>query len=162
MKRTLLMTGVLLLSSLVISQETIEPGLPNADPNSMNGQNGQGPCPMCMMKAQQIFQSQLVPLADGGVLLMAGGKLYKYDQNLNLVAQTELQIDYTQIQTQMRELMSSCPLCQRKAQSQWPPDAVNGSLNGQTNGQTNGTKEQPGKKQTETKTQAETKTPSMQ
>jgi len=36
---------------------------------------------------------QMVATSDGGVIVMAGDKLFKYDKNLNLVKETEINIE---------------------------------------------------------------------
>lgn len=145
MKRIVLMIAALLVMASAFSQEAgPSPVLPQTDPNAVDIQPGARSCPLCMAKVQQIFQSQLVPLADGGVLLLTAGKMYKYDQNLNLVAETEVQIDYNQIRTQLQDMMSNCPICRQGLQTE-------GLTNGQTNGQTNGVKQKSEKPEVKTK-----------
>jgi hypothetical protein len=158
MKRQLLIAAAVLIagSGVLVAQDTYPP---EADPNEMNGQI-QMSCPMCMMMAGHLFKSELVATADGGALLMIGGALYKYDANLTLVAQTQLQIDLQQIQTQLQDMMSNCPMCQQKMQmmKQWrgrggrsdqygmpEGNGTTGNGNGQTNGTgTNGMTESNG------------------
>lgn len=117
MKWQLLIAAALLIagSGLLFAQETTIP--PESDPNEVNGPTGT-PCPMCMMMAGHLFKSELIATTDGGVLLMIGGTLYKYDANLALVAETQLQLDPQQIQTQLQQLISNCPACQQKMQMQ--------------------------------------------
>lgn len=145
MKRVLLVAvGLLVTVSAFAQQPAVSPVLPQVDPNEMDQVPGK-PCPMCMMKGQHMFQPQLVALSDGSALLMFGGKLYKYDQDLNLVAQTDLQIDYDQLQMQLQEMMSRCPLCKQKA-SQY------GQNNGQIGAPTNGVKPKSEKSEVKPKT----------
>jgi len=112
MKRHVLIASVLLvtLAVPVLAQDTTI--LPEADPNVIEGPVAK-PCPMCMMMAGHLFKSELIATADGGALLMIAGTLYKYDAELNLVAETQLQLDPQRMQTQLQEMMSSCPACQQ-------------------------------------------------
>lgn len=115
MKQHVLIAAALLiaLSSPIAAQDTTIP--PESDPNVIEGPTGT-PCPMCMMMAGHLFKSELIATADGGALLMIGGTLYKYDANLSLVAETQLQLDTQRIQTQLQEMMSNCPVCQQNMQ----------------------------------------------
>jgi hypothetical protein len=47
---------------------------------------------MCMM-----MQKQMIAASDGGVIVLAGNKLYKYDKNLNLVKEAEIKKDFKDI-----------------------------------------------------------------
>jgi len=46
---------------------------------------------MCQM--HQTSQASIVSSSDGGVIVLSGNKLYKYDKNLNLVKEVELKLD---------------------------------------------------------------------
>lgn len=56
---------------------------------------------MGMMK-MGIQKPQMVASNDGGVILLSGSKLYKYDKNLNLVKEVELKSE---------EVKGMCPMC---------------------------------------------------
>ena len=46
---------------------------------------------------------QMVASNDGGVIVLAGNKLYKYDKNLTLVKEAEIKVD-------MEDMKGNCPM----------------------------------------------------
>ncbi len=55
----------------------------------------------------------MVPTEDGGVVVMIGNKLYKYDKNLKLKKQAEIPVDYKNLKNmmmQMRQMGMEMPL----------------------------------------------------
>ena len=46
-----------------------------------------------MMKGMGMHQQSLVATSDGGVVVLSGGKLMKYDSSLNLVKEVEMKMD---------------------------------------------------------------------
>ena len=58
---------------------------------------------MCMM-----MQKQMVAASDGGVIVLAGNKLYKYDKNLNLVKEAEIKIDVEGMKKMMGQMKEKC------------------------------------------------------
>ncbi|MCF7908080.1 MAG: hypothetical protein K9L86_04330 [Candidatus Omnitrophica bacterium] len=59
---------------------------------------------------QMMVKKQLVATEDGGVVLLLGNKLVKYDKKLNLVKEVELSIDSEGMRQMMKEMMKSCPM----------------------------------------------------
>ena len=59
----------------------------------MGREGGMPPPPM---------MGNLVATNDGGVVVMMGNRLYKYDKNLNLVKETEIKVDMKRMQGMMR------------------------------------------------------------
>lgn len=59
---------------------------------------------------QMMAKKQLVATEDGGVVLLLGNKLVKYDKKLNLVKEVELNIDTEGIRKMMKEMMKNCPM----------------------------------------------------
>lgn len=53
----------------------------------------------------------MVATQDGGVIVMTGNKLYKYDKDLNLVKETEVKMDMEGMQKMMTEMKEKCPMC---------------------------------------------------
>jgi hypothetical protein len=68
-------------------------------------------CPMHKMMAP-MPEPQIVATRDGGVVVMLAGRLYKYDRNLDLKAETELKIGLGQAQGMMMHMMGKCPMMQ--------------------------------------------------
>ncbi len=60
---------------------------------------GEDKMPMCGMMGKT-----MVPSDDGGVIVMIGNKLYKYDKNLELKKETELTIDYENMKKMMMKM----------------------------------------------------------
>lgn len=61
-----------------------------------------GMCPMhCMMMKKTMIATQ-----DGGVAVMAGNSLSKYDKDLNLIKEVELKMDTEG----MKKMMDECPM----------------------------------------------------
>ena len=55
-------------------------------------------------------KATMVASNDGGVIVMMGNKLYKYDKNLNLVKEADIKTDKSGQDGKM------CPMCQEKTQ----------------------------------------------
>jgi len=68
-------------------------------------------CPMCKM---MMGGKELLATQDGGVVLMMGNKLIKYDAQLNLVKETEVKMDMEAMSKTMEEMRNNCPMCSKK------------------------------------------------
>jgi hypothetical protein len=75
-------------------------------------------CDTHRMVAEAMARQNLVPTSDGGVIVMAGGKLAKYDANLNLVKETDIKVDYNALEQKMDAMMEECPGCKQMSQPQ--------------------------------------------
>ncbi len=74
-------------------------------------QNNRSMMPMMRgMMARDMMQEALVATSDGGVVLMAGGKLIKYDSALNVVKEVEVNVDYKAMQQRMEKMMEDMPM----------------------------------------------------
>jgi len=71
-------------------------------------------CPMCHMNKMMMGGKELLATQDGGVVLMMGNKLIKYDAQLNLVKETELKIDMEAMHKAMEEMKKNCPMCSKE------------------------------------------------
>lgn len=67
-------------------------------------------CPMGGMMMHGMFERAMVPTSDGGVVVMAGNQLYKYDKNLALKNEASIKIDTAKVREAMREAMRACPM----------------------------------------------------
>lgn len=56
-----------------------------------------------------MMNKSMVATSDGGVIVMAGNKLLKYDKDLNLQKEVELKIDPAAMKAMMTEMMDECP-----------------------------------------------------
>jgi hypothetical protein len=68
---------------------------------------------MCPMMGMMMNKS-MVPVKDGFVV-MAGSKLMKYDNNLNLVKEVEIKMDMKEMQKKMKEMMENCPMMKKES-----------------------------------------------
>lgn len=59
--------------------------------------------PMHGMMMKKMMERQMVATKDGGVVVMVGNKLLKYDKNLKLVKEAELKIDYEAMKKKFKE-----------------------------------------------------------
>ena len=68
---------------------------------SMMGMHGM------MMK---MMEKTMVPTSDGGVIVLAGNQLTKYDKDLNVVKEVELKMDMEAMKKNMDDMMKMCPM----------------------------------------------------
>lgn len=81
-------------------------------PKPMMGKGMPGACPMMCpmhtMMAKCMMHKEMVATEEGGVIVMMGNKLMKYDKDLNMVKEVEMQIDMEAIQKKMQEMQKEC------------------------------------------------------
>lgn len=106
----------------------------------MHGHGG-GPCIGCLVACAAMVMPQVTATSDGGVVVAVGGKLVKYDASLRKVAETNINIDWTQVQQRIEQMIQNCPTHRRmmmppQGQSQGPPPRrFQGQPQGQYQGQ---------------------------
>ena len=61
-------------------------------------------CPACAMAMCGMMGKAMLPTDDCVVIVMIANKLYKYDKNLELINETELSVDFQNMQKMMREM----------------------------------------------------------
>lgn len=77
-------------------------------------------CPM--MKS--MMKRDIIATSDGGIIVVLGNKLTKYDKDLNVVKEVELKIDTEGMQKMMEEMKSMCPMMQEMRGDKMPgPEA---------------------------------------
>lgn len=60
-----------------------------------------------MMKA---MEKSVVATSDGGIVVVMGNKLTKYDKDLNVVKEVELKMDMEAMKKNMDDMMKMCPM----------------------------------------------------
>jgi hypothetical protein len=60
-------------------------------------------CPVRQQMAQYELQNQMVTNADGGIIILAGSRLLKYDRDLNLLRRVDLDVDINERIRNIRE-----------------------------------------------------------
>jgi hypothetical protein len=125
MKRTMFLSLIVVVSiafmSLAIAQdrtttmkETEKTGMMNKQGMMGQGEHmmGQGeswgPHEMCGMMMGSMMEHCMVPTGDGGVIVMMGDKLMKYDRDLNLVKEMQVAIDMDHMSDMMSRMMAMC------------------------------------------------------
>ena len=64
---------------------------------------------MCPMMNSMMGRS-VVATNDGGVVVVTGNKLIKYDKDLNVVKEVELKMDMEAMKKNMDDMMKMCPM----------------------------------------------------
>jgi hypothetical protein len=82
------------------------------DDNSMSPGGMHDMMAQCM--AQSMAHEAMVATSDGGVVVLAAGKLIKYDSSLGLVKEVDLKVDYESMQAKMQKMMQNMPMMQRR------------------------------------------------
>lgn len=64
----------------------------------------------CMhgMMMKKMMTKEMVATGDGGVIVLVGNKLMKYDKDLNLIKEVEIKVDMEAMMKKCREMMKKC------------------------------------------------------
>ena len=85
-----------------------EQGMMGHQKKSDQGMMGRGHMKKGMMNRDQMgkgmMSKSMVATQDGGVVVMIGNRLYKFDQNLHLKKETEITIDYEGMKGMMMKM----------------------------------------------------------
>ena len=110
MKKSLIAVAVVIIvgtSGLAIAQMKdgmkggMKGGMMGDSKGSMMGMHGM------MMK---MMDRNVVATSDGGIVIVTGNKLTKYDKSLNVVKEVELKMDMEGMQKMMDGMKSMCPM----------------------------------------------------
>ncbi len=71
---------------------------------------GQGMMGMHQMMMKKMMERSVVATSDGGIVIVAGDKITKYDKNLKLVNEVETKIDMQAMGEKMKGMMDACPM----------------------------------------------------
>ena len=72
-----------------------------------------GMCPMM----QSMMQKQVVATSDGGIIVVAGNKITKYDKDLNVVKEVESKMGMEGMQKMMDNMKNMCPMMEKMKSS---------------------------------------------
>jgi hypothetical protein len=64
-------------------------------------------CPMHMMMAEHMMKTEVMKTSDDGLIILAHGKIYKYDKDLNLVKEVECKAA-ADMKVKMEEMHKEC------------------------------------------------------
>ncbi|MCX6340517.1 MAG: hypothetical protein NTX71_11470 [Candidatus Aureabacteria bacterium] len=73
-------------------------------------------CPMHAEMAEKMMKRSIVATADGGVVVMTGNKLIKYDKDLNVQKEAEIKMDMEGMQKMMMEMQAACPMYKKMSE----------------------------------------------
>jgi hypothetical protein len=85
---------------------------------AMSHEGMMGMCPMHSMMCERMMETEIVATQDSGVVVMAAGKLYKYDKDLNLVKEIELKSGQdmkAMMGNMQKECMEKCQMMKEKS-----------------------------------------------
>lgn len=104
----IIMLVVLLAGTSLVYAEGMKGGMMKEGMMGKGMMDGKmmGMCPM--MKS--MMERSVVATSDGGVIVVAGNKLTKYDKDLNVVKEVELKMDMEGMQKMMENMKGMCPM----------------------------------------------------
>lgn len=99
-KVIMLMVVIISFSAVSFAADPAQTGGPMMGGGMMDSGKGDG---MGSMGTMMGMMNRLVATSDGGVVVMIGNKLYKYDKNLNLLKEAEIKVDFRGMQRMMEQ-----------------------------------------------------------
>jgi hypothetical protein len=78
---------------------------------------------MCTMQGG-MMKRQVVATNDGGIIIIVGNLLIKYDRDLNRVNKTTIEISDEEMQQMMKKMVKHCDMCRRMCQDIMKDDSV--------------------------------------
>jgi hypothetical protein len=72
----------------------------------------EGCCMQGMMGS--MMSKQIIATTDGGIVVLAGNKITKFDKDLNLVKEAEIKMDMEGMQKMMLQMKEKCPAAKEK------------------------------------------------
>ncbi len=106
---------IFISASGVYAEETKEMGMMEGKAREGKGMMGGKMMGMHMMK--MMMEKSVTPTSDGGVVVVAGNKITKYDKDLNLVNEAEIKMDMEAMGKNMKEMMAQCPMMKGKEEA---------------------------------------------
>ncbi len=83
----------------------------------MDKQDMMKKCPMRGMVMKGMMEKSIIATTEGGVIVLAGNKIVKYDKDLNVVKEVEIKVDVEAMQKNIMEMMKNCPMMKGVAAS---------------------------------------------
>lgn len=62
------------------------------------------------MMMKSMMEKSVVATADGGIVVVTGNKIAKYDKDLNLTKEAEIKVDAEAMKKDMEGMMKMCPM----------------------------------------------------
>jgi hypothetical protein len=93
-------------------------------PRPMHGKMGKEQmmcmCPMCHMMMGPMMGKSMIATTDGGVVVMVGDKLMKFDKDLNLVKEIKIKMDIEGMPKKVEQPTKECPMHKSMTQKSCP------------------------------------------
>jgi len=89
----LVIVAIMFCSAIAFAQDSGEKKEPTPEEKMQQKQIEKEQMGGMVMQMMGVMQKQMVATNDGGVIVLAGNKLLKYDKDLNLVKEVELKTD---------------------------------------------------------------------
>jgi hypothetical protein len=103
-------------SATTASEPCAKAGMPCPMHGKMGKEQMPCMCPMCQM----MMRPTIIATSDGGVVVMVGNKLMKFDKDLNLVKETKIKIDIEGMEKPMLQPGKECPMRKSMEQKSCP------------------------------------------
>ena len=105
---SLVLSAVLSFGSLSFAEDM--KGMEDKGSMMKKGMMGKGMGMMGPMMMKMMMDKSVVATSDGGVVVLAGNKITKYDKDLNIVKEAEIKVDMEAMQKDMTSMMKMCPM----------------------------------------------------
>jgi hypothetical protein len=70
-------------------------------------------CPMHGEMFKTMMKPSVVAPQDGGIVVLMGNKIVKYDKDLNIQKEAEIKCDMERMRTMMKDMCADCPMCRK-------------------------------------------------
>lgn len=101
-----------LMNSSLYAEEMKDMGMMDAKKGDGKGMMGGKMMGMPMMM-KMMMEKTVVATTDGGIVVVAGNKITKYDKDLNVVKEVETKMDMAAMEKDMKEMMAQCPMMKK-------------------------------------------------
>jgi hypothetical protein len=107
-------------SSTVAGEPFAKAGMPCPMHGKMGKEQMMCMCPMCHMMMGPMMGKSMIATSDGGVVVMIGDKLMKFDKDLNLVKEVKIKMDFEGMLKKTDQPTKECPMHKSTEQKSCP------------------------------------------
>ncbi len=127
MKRSLLVLAVMFACVSMVQAQDQPPArnqeMPGMGPGGEKKVGMMGKKMMHDKMMQASMPRQMVASGDGGVFVLAGNKIIKYDKNLAVVKEAVVKVDTESMQKMMADMKGKCPMMTREEKAEKSAEA---------------------------------------
>lgn len=77
-------------------------------------------CPLHALMMHNLMIPSMIATEDSEIIVMAAGKLMKYDENLTLIKEVDIKFDVDAMYRRMGQITEKCPMCQKATENTQP------------------------------------------